>query len=309
MGPMIVAWLLTAPAEAAEAAEGLVWTWDAPRRYLLELDLVPNRALLLQAEKNIEARVPAINLKIDTTCSVFEDRKTATDLRCTLDDLGMQVLPFPADVGRVTPVLDEIESTMKKAYVQLTLGKDGKVRSIDLEGLETQNVNDRVRNTQEVMRLILVRAFAAFDLELPPEGVTPESGVWTHNGSEIVGFPSMNGTTGSVPIDIRIARTAGTVLTLSTKGSGTAGPGDAQGRGSIGASSMYDLTVSGWANFDTATHAITGRQYEVSGPPTASSGAATGDSSVNYLQKVRMTLVKEGDPPPQVGANGEYTAP
>jgi hypothetical protein len=67
------------------------------------------------------------------------------------------------------------------------------------------------------------------------------------------------------------------------------------------------MTLSGFANFDTAAHALVARQYRVVGTPTASSLKAEGGSSAPYTQDTRLTLVRPTDPPPQLGPNTERT--
>jgi hypothetical protein len=307
MVPLLAAWLASSP---AHAAEGLVWEWSAPRRYLLELEMVVPRPLLFQAENNYEVRVVAMNLQVDTTCVAETVRKTATDLRCSLDQLSMAAMPVSADAGRVPTVLEDIEGARQGAWIELSLAPDGQLKAIDLEGLSTKNVNERVRQLQETMRLVLVRAFAALDLELPRDGAIAEGAQWSQKGSEIVGFPSLAGTVGSVELQLAVARTAGTVTTISTKGAGIAGPGDvAVVGGAERVANQYDLVVSGWANFDTALHALTGRQYEVTGTITAGSLDAAVGAGNPYVQKVRLTLVKDGDPAPQLGPNAELGQP
>jgi hypothetical protein len=307
MGPMIAAWLAAAPALGAD--EGLAWEWSGPRRYLLELDMVAPRPLLFQAERNYEVRVAMMSLKIDTECSVVAPRKSAVDLRCDIKDFSLAAMPLDRDSDHHTvEILDGLEARMKQAWMQISLGYDGKIRTMDLEGMDSKDINERVRGSQEVIRLVFARAFAAFDLALPNKGPVAVGTEWLQTGSETTGFPSMAGSVGPVQLKMSVARTSGSVLTISTKGAGVSGPGETVGS-SEALADRYDLVMSGWANFDTAQHAITGRQYEVSGPPTASSVSAQGGSGNPYVQKVRMTLIAPDAPPPQLDANLEMAQP
>ncbi len=308
MSPLIAAWLIAAP---ASAADGLAWEWASPRRYLLDLDLLVPRPLTLQAENNYEVRVPILSVQVDTECAAVDPRKSGFDLKCTLTDLSLAAMPLERDAEHhVVEILDDVESRMKNAYMQISLAADGRIRALDLEGMETKNINDRVRTSQEVMRLVLARAFSAFDLLLPKNGSVAVGTAWKQTGSEISGFPSMAGSSGFVELDHQVARANGTVVTVTTKGGGVAGPSDVVNVGGTERiANQYDLVVSGWTNFDLAEHAITGRQIEVSGPPTASSVDSGAGSGNPYVQRVKLTRIKPGDPAPQLGPNEEMAQP
>jgi len=300
---------LALAAAPAHAVDGLAWTWDAPRRYLLEADVYYPSYQVFPAEENREVRIVATTLRVDTTCAPYgKPAKKFVEVRCSLDDIEIAALPLAADAGRVVTVLDEIERVLEPAYLQIEFNYDGRVRSIDLEGISTQNMNDRIRRMEQTIRLALVRAFAPFDLALPSGGAD-DGRPWTHDGMLANGFPSLVGSVGSVPVDIAVARTEGTLVTLSTKGQGVAGPGETVGTpgGGERIANTYAMTLSGFANFDTAAHALVARQYRVVGTPTASSLKAEGGSSAPYTQDTRLTLVRPTDPPPQLGPNTERT--
>lgn len=299
---MLAAGIALATSGVAHGAEGLRWTWDSPRRYYLEADVSYPEPLLLQEEENVEARMWAATTRVITTCAPNgKAGKKSIEVRCTIDDIAMAAAPYEGDADRLVAVLDSVEGMLKGAWVQLEFGFDGRVRSIDLEGLTSKNVNDRVRATQETMRLILARAFAGFDLELPENG-TDGGAAWTQSGAQAIGFPSQGGTVGVVDVNVAVARQSGDVVTMTTRAEGVAAPGVVvAGLGTL--ANQYAMKMTGSASFDVGKHTLVGRQYTVEGDPTASSITATGGAGVRYVQKVQLRLLGDDEPLPQIGDN------
>lgn len=286
----------------ASAADGLQWTWEGPLRYYLEADVNYPTRLTMMAENNIQSRVWAATTRVVTTCEpVGKAAKRSRQVNCRIDDVAFAAVPQDTDAANLVEILDATEQMLQGAWVQMEFGFDGRVRSIDLEGLKTKNVNDRVQEIQETTRLILVRAFAALDLELPKEG-SDEGKSWEHAGALAVGFPSMRGSVGSVPVTVQVARESGNLVTMTTKGAGISGPGETMAAtGQL--ANQYDMQLSGSATFDTAQHALVARQYTVEGTLTASSIMAEGGTGVSYIQKVQLRLLAPDEPAPQIGEN------
>lgn len=286
----------------AAAAEGLQWTWDAPLRYYLEAEVNYPTRITLMAENNVQARVWASTTRVVTTCEPYgEPAKRTREVHCRIDDIAFAAVPQDIDAANLVTVLDETERMLQGAYVQLEFGYDGQIRAIDLEGFSTKNVNDRVREAQETMRVVLIRAFAALDLELPKEG--KDGGEpWEQQGALAVGFPSLRGSMGSVPILIQVARESGNLVTMLTRGAGVAGPGETISTTGLPAN-QYQMKLTGSATFDTEKHALVARQYTVQGDLTPSSIMAEGGTGVPYLQRVQLRLLTPDEPAPQIGEN------
>jgi hypothetical protein len=292
----------------ALATTGLTWTWDAPRRYYIDADVSFPYALMLQEEDNAETQVASLVTRIDTTCAPYgKPSKTSVEVRCSLDHFSLSALPLTSYRGKTLQVLDKTTAMLAHGYMQIQFGFDGQIRSIDLEGMESRGINERVRNTQETMRLVMARAFAAFDLNLPANG--DDGGQpWTDRGSMLVSLPSSSGSNANVPITVAVVRTADTLVTMSTRTlqNGSVQSGETFGvAGQEQAAATFEASVKGFANFDTGMHAIVARHYEVVETPTASSTNAI--SGAAYVQKITLTLIKPGDPDPQPGANEERT--
>ncbi len=300
-GAVALATSLFAARDAA-AAEGLQWTWDAPLRYYLEADVNYPTRITLQAENNIQSRVWASTTRVVTTCAPYgEPAKRSLEVRCAIDDIAFAAVPQDVDAENLVTVLDETEKMLQGAYVQLEFGYDGRIRAIDLEGFSTKNVNDRVRETQETTRVILIRAFAALDLELPKEG-RDGGEPWEQQGALALGFPSLRGSIGSAPVTIQVARESGSLVTLLTRGGGVVGPGETMVTTGQ-PMNQYDLKITGSATFDTAKHALVARQYTVHGDLTPSSLQAQGGTGVPYIQNVQLRLLAPDEPAPQIGEN------
>jgi len=293
----------------AWAATGLEWQWEGvEHRFYIQAQVRPSELMWFRAENNREVRVAEFRVNLSTTCR--PERlvgKRGWELRCDLDDFGIAAAPVASEQGLLLPILDELDDKFTGAWLQVVFTRDGRVKNVDLEGVDKSN--RRISQIHESMRLVLVRAFAGLDLQLPKNGDDKGKGSWKQKAALAMGFPSDLGTMGSAEIIHEITATDGDVVELSSTGRGVLGSGEmVEVAGQERPKNLYDMSLSGTARFDVGRGLLLSREYLVEGNPTASSMMADGWAGIPYVQAVQVSWVEPGVDLPVVGDNQELDA-
>ena len=290
------------PCFGAQAADGLLWNWDAPRRYLVVSDVTSPEFIWFLAEFNSEARVSQWRTNFVMNCAGEPIGKKAYEVQCKIEDISIQAKAVSeVDARKLNDVLNDMDTKLTGAVLQMEMTTDGRIRSVDLEGIEKRN--RRTRDMVETMRRILSRGVALLDLQLPKKGDDGGSGQWEQKNSLVVGFPYGLGTIGSVRLKHEIAEDASATKLVMT-GKGIAGAGvTVQVAGQEQIANLYEMIVGGEAFFDTKTGGLVSRQYQSQGQATASSIQADGWNGVKYMQAARLSLIGEADQP-KLGETG-----
>jgi hypothetical protein len=258
----------------------------------------------MRAVNNTDVRISSVHLDINTNCSaVTAIGKRGWELLCTFDDFAISAGAIASEKGRLPPILDEIDADMAEASMQVVLLNDGRLRSVDLEGVVKRNARTNARH--EVLRLLLARAFSALDLQLPDKGAD-KGKAWRQQTPRIVEFPSSKGSLGMVEVDSYVKESAGNKITIESSGRGTIGGGEvvAVGDGDR-PKNMYQMTVRSVTSFNVGRGEILDREYLVHGIPTASSVASEAGEGPHYVQAVRLTIVPPQTTLPAFGSNQE----
>lgn len=301
---LVCALLLGAP-RLAVAGEALAWNWDSPRRYQLLADVKLAEWLNFTKTHNVDARVTSFLLGITTTCTdTGGGGKRNFDLACRIEDVQIEATSTRSDAGRLLPILDEIDGKLVGATVRVLQGRDGRIKNYDLEGLDRDWRRENLM--VETLRLVLGRAFAAFDLGLPRKGDVARP--WRQTGVLAMALPSAHGSIGQSTIDHQVAAVDGSRVEIASTGRGIVGAGEmiaVQRGGPERPANMYEMTIQSLSVFDRELGTLIDRQYLVEGVPTASSIAAEGTAGTTYVQAVRLTWIPEGEEAPALGPNRE----
>jgi hypothetical protein len=277
----------------AHATTGLVWKMPAEGlRYFVVARVNYPLMLNFQAEINHQFRASEFQFEAVTECKPTVTTKTGWELQCRFEDVSLLADPVEADeTEHVQGVLTELEGRYEKGWVQVQLGSDGRVRSLDLEDVEKGN--QRTADIHELMRLIAVRAFAGLDLELPKNGDDKGKGAWKNNSLLANQVPSSRGTQGMAAVVHQIAKAEGGIVEVNSQGKGVISTGDMQGEGATERPlATWDITYAGYAKFDTNRGILLEREFLVDGAPTASSvSAPTGRP---YVSAARVQLLEPG---------------
>lgn len=290
----------------AWATEGLTWKWTEgqTRQFFIQAQVQFAEVMVFRATNNVDVRVTELQLNINTNCeAVAPVGKRGWELACGFDDFAIQGAAIATEKGRLLPILDEVDEYMKVASVQLVLLNDGRLRSLDLEGIVKRNT--RTVDMHETLRLVLSRAFSILDLELPPKGDDKGKG-WRQTGSRVAEFPSNKGTFGMVEIDNGVKEVQGNKVTIESVGRGTIGGGEMITLGDQERpKNMYNTDIRGTASFNISRGELLEREVLVQATPTASSVASEAGAGPAYVQAIRLVTVAPTATVPAFGANAE----
>ena len=269
------------------AADGLSWQWgDGDRRYYVETEVNLPTFMWFVADRVEEVRVVAFQMRAVLDCSVGHDRRKATELRCTFEDVGLVAAATPADQGMLDTVLQEIDHKLSNAWVQLVLKDDGRVQAVDLEAIDKQDINRRTNLMDENLRLVVSRAMAGFDLQLPKS--TAANGPWAQYSSTLMMIPSDVGSASGTQIAHRLIEEVGDQsVVIESAGKATiesAGLED----------NFYEAEMRGMAVFDTGSGNLRERLWNVTAHPSAGSLLAEGYRGITYTQWGRLVLLEDG---------------
>lgn len=304
-----VAALALMGSSAAHATEGLEWKWEvgAERTFLFQAQVRLAEMLYFPAPLNQDLRVVEFYLAAVSDCRAEAAAgKKAWELRCTFEDVQLTAAPPEADAGKgLIEILDAYDQMLLAAEAQLVFGRDGRVRNFDLEGVDASIRRQRVM--QEVLRLVLLRAFAGLDLQLPKHGDDGGKS-WRQSETFAMQLPKSMGTMGGIQLDSSVTATDGAVVTIDTVGKGTVSSGESIGApGEERPRNFFDLEMRSRATFDTAQGVLLSRDYVVSGEPTASSVLATGVAGTAYVQAIHVELIPPNAKVKPLEANAETT--
>lgn len=293
-------------AASAWATTGLAFQWgETELRYSLKAQVNLANWMYLKAERNAEGRITDFRVEAYATCKRKEALgKRAFEVTCALTDLELDVVPVAADRGRLKAIVDEWDARLLSATVVFIHGTDGRLKDLHLEGIDTGAL--RERETLEAIRLILVRAFAPLDLQLPKKG-DDRGHPWRQGRVLAMEFPSALGTVGAVKLEHTVEPREGSQVVVQSEGRGVVGPGAtyATAGGEERLADTFDMTLQGSAVFDTARGVLLEREYLVEAAPTASSMQATTGQGTPYVQAVRVELLAPDAKPPPLGTNDE----
>lgn len=293
----------------AHALEGLEWNWpeDLVRRYKIEGKLTLPEATRFDAKENFNGWVLRVDLAVVIDCKPTATLgKRGWELRCDILEAAVSALPMQEAIGQLTPVAQEWAASLEEGWLQVVLTRDGKVRSVDLEGVDKRI--RRMQDIQETQRLLLTRLMAAFDLELPKKGDDEDRGGWSSNQSLAFALPTNEGTLGGVSVDVTVDKQLQHLVTLGIAGEGTVGSGT-DATGSSNPRILLSGQLKGEAVFDTQGGALVSNRYFMKARPTASSQQAAVGAGFDYEQAVVLTALPAGGRVPDLGESRELPQP
>ncbi|MEQ1568756.1 MAG: hypothetical protein ABMA64_24165 [Myxococcota bacterium] len=268
---------------AHAATELYAWDWTRTHRFAIETQVQLPLYMWLGTAFNHQARITAFDLRLVTTCADADiEGRHQVEVTCTIDDVALSAAVYPADAGRLQRVLDEIDTQLTGAGVQLVMQDDGRLANIDLEGLDRRN--PRAGRINENLRLIVTRGFAGLDLALP----SGDEAAWTHYQSWLMRAPSVTGTSTGAEVIHREVDRVGGFATIVSGGQGVLLPGEGVNK--------YDTRMTSETVFDLRAGRISDRTWTVIGGPTPSSFVAQGTEGLAYVQSGRIVALTTDEP-------------
>lgn len=278
----------------AHATTGLAWQWTSPQRYHMvarvHVPLLANFA----AEQNHEFRAAEYQVELVTRCEPIKPLgKSGWELKCDFEDVALNAVPAEKyEPEKAVAILEEMDARLEAGWAQITFSADGRVKNLDLEGVEKGNT--RTSTIHEAMRQMLLRAFASLDHELPSKGDDKGKGTWRTGGLLATTVPSKQGTVGVVQIAHVIDKTEGSVVSWNSSGKGVVTSGETVMVGGVEKPvASWDMSYQGFARFDTARGLLLERELIVEGQPTASSLQTEGMAGHPYVLAARVVLLTD----------------
>jgi hypothetical protein len=262
--------------------EVLGWDWSRTHRFALESQVQLPLYMWFATPFNHQARVTAFDLRLVTTCGNAQvETKRVVEVLCKIDALALSAAGMPQEDGLLQPILTELDELLTGSTVQLRMNHEGRVVNIDLEGVNRRN--QRMGRINENMRLVVSRAFAGLDLQLP----TGDERQWPQYDNWLLRAPSAEGTSGAAEVVHSRDSADDGFLTIQSAGRGMIVPGEGENK--------FDTRMTSTAVFDLRTGRISDRVWSVVGGPTASSWIAFGAAGYPYIQQGRAIALTENE--------------
>lgn len=233
---------------SANATTGLAWTWstDQPVKYHLQTVVDAPRGQMWSAEINTVARSTRTMVQVDVSCSASAASKSLWDVDCSLDNAKFTGRALPGEEESLRKIFEQNERYLDGKSVRLRMGTDGRVKKLDLVGIDTKNSNLAV--VFEQIRWMLRRAFTPMDLKLPKKG-DDKNKKWSQKGSPLVfELAGGQGTAGGIALKHKVSKVDDGVARIVSSGRASVAEGPTL---EAGTSSMLRITAEGSAQFNT----------------------------------------------------------
>lgn len=295
---------------AALAGDGLDWRWSGPRTYLIQSDVTPSNVVWIKASFNKQFRMQNLRTNLLLTCQ--QDgvvTKRWVTVRCKIDDVAFAALSYPGDAKVVVDVLDDVDAKLTGRDMVFEQTMDGRLRSMDLLLDDDDVKNDRMRETRELVRMLLQRSVASLDLQLPAKGDS-KGARWRVNGPMALGFISLKGSMGGEEVWAEVKKKEGMLWTIDAEGGGVIGPAEMIAtNGAEQPANLYNMVMQSSAVFDVEHGNLVSRQHYVRGDVTPSSQLAGYGAATPYEQSVALTMIEDGQTVEPFGPNVDLAAP
>lgn len=297
-------WFASASSWAAEPAATWAWPEGKTLRYVLSADVTTPNVLPMWSVRNSDPLVAAFRVDVVTTCRVdYAVGRKAWALRCEIDDASFRGMPAVGDTGRIAPVAVEWEQIAEGGWVQVTMGRDGRMRGFDLEDVTKGNPREQL--IHQVMREMLRRAYAPLCAQLPKHGFA-DGLSWTQRSGAVLSLPNLeSGTVGGAVLTHTVAGRSPVGWVTAQRGEGVLG----WGTSADDTTPLRDLLrfkLDGSYLFDSAGGHIVQAQHVGRGEPTAGSAQATTANAFYAVNATARLLPPDADPP-TLPSSGEYT--
>lgn len=251
--------LATATAGAAEM--NLDWS-DKTIRYHAETLIQHFNPIEVLAIQNLNVRAVTLMAAADISCKGAALKK-GWSVDCTIDTIAMQGEPqYADDADALSTVLLEYGSILTGAVIEIELGADGRIKVVDLEGVD--KADERQREIHEKLRLIVRRMVAPLDLQLPKKGVASAGDSWKHKNSAIAfEIFSKYGTLGGSVLKYSVLSDGPEEVVLTSEGHGNIGLSNSGATYGFSEGSASSDASSGTSSTGYASTSVTSTLYNV----------------------------------------------
>jgi hypothetical protein len=170
--------------------------WD-DTRWLIKTEVVTPWPFAFLKERNYGVTISGFQVEAVMRCNkAWKLGKKHYEIDCVLEDVALQAsltgLPTDERIETGNEILAELDAKLTGAALQLQVADDGRVTSIDLEGLDKND--DRQQHIHETMRQVLSRVSVGFDMKMQKFNQLHE-GKWIEYRSRLMSMPLPANTT------------------------------------------------------------------------------------------------------------------
>lgn len=292
----------TGLADTAAESNPTAWNLDegAHHRWAIDTEVVIPGHSWVYADRNIDVRARNIGVQMVFDCIAGAPTKQAGILRCTVKDAAVTGATYPSERGRLQPILEEMDAKLTGATAEIVMRRNGRIRTVKLRSNRLVGFrNQRTRYMEEMLRILVVRAVAPFDLVIPREGIPEEA--WPQYESLLLQLPGMRGTAGSGKLVHNARSHDAERFVVSTFGEAMLIDGSLIDRNVP----LYLRTqLTGFTVFDTRNGEVSEAVWTGYGEPTASAGlfaqayaTKTTLRSLDPGEEVELEPTREWSPP------------
>lgn len=288
----------------AHAVEGLQWQWNEgeSRTYLIQNDVNVPEFLTLYNETNQQPVIGSFSLTMVTTCTLKQPiGKQSFLVSCDIVDAALIGEPTPSSKGRSLETMQAwVDAFENKVTVEFVQTREGKIRSFEMRGM--QGFNQRTNLREGIMREMLRRAYALFDVHFPKKGTDKGMGLWSQRDGMGVQMMSVAGSMGATRLTHTIVAEQETSIISSFEGSGTVMSGETD---DTLIQTAFKMDIAGSTNFDRSCGCLKTSQLVTKGTPTASSARVESGAGREYSQSAFMQLLEPGAEAPNLPETAE----
>jgi hypothetical protein len=186
-------------------------------------------------------------------------------VECAIDEIQINGRAVDGEQTQLEAIFSEAERLLKGKTIRMTMAKDGRIKQVELHGVE--KTDGRSGRILENLRLILRRVLSPLDLQMPPKG-EDKGKPWRQKGSPLaLELLTATGTAGGVAMKHWVVGRSGQGIQIDTEGRGSMTEG-ASLEG--GVASIRRVNTKARAMFDGESGQLWWREYLTEAGYTAS---------------------------------------
>lgn len=293
---LLGAGLASAPEiQADEAPEfnlgpgSMTYKWPAGQEldYRVQLYLATPLGTRFLARENLDARGTEITMAMLVKCVPQAPTAKSQSINCLIHRVELYGVTKTREDDKLRAIFNEYQETLTGATVQLEMSPQGRVKSLDLEGVVKGT--SREATVQEYLRLVIRTGFSAFEIEMPKDG-DPRGESWRQKGSPMVmRLPTPMGTAGGVRLIHEVSGREGDLVTITTYGEAVLEEGGLDGGdGGGNMSRTVSAVLVGESKMDINRGVLVSSAQTLQGVLTAGAGNVGSDLYINQVVMIDL---------------------
>lgn len=200
------------------------WPEGQTRRVHIESVVATPQLFRIELPGGKGVRVTIFEVEYVASCAVETERPTEWALRCDLEDVRLAAQPIREELDRsdiLQGILDNYTRRLEGAWLQVELGKDGRLRHFDIEGAQETMLGDRKET--ELLRRLFRQGFAGLELQVPARS-SGKATSWKTKNPRHIEHLAWPGTNAHAAIDNEITQAEDERIWVSYAGEGAMRP-------------------------------------------------------------------------------------